>query len=156
MPDLVIPRLRPEWLKMQFPDEPIVVGVIANMGKQWVCFHATQPSQYNERFDSPAGVDTGTIKYLVSVGVNVFLHYPKGMCRVYAATTARLHDMLVAHKDCHDTVTRAGQFRTRVFMPRLQWTTFLVKEPYDFHKFEPPSLSDETRIDPEGVVLWRR
>lgn len=143
-------QTRFEWVKMFYPDakKGIIVGIIHQVvragGPVWVFDHRTDDSQGTA--DSPMGIDVGTLRYLASLQPSVTeVHFlPHG-------SPALLTAPLPAFAAMPSTVSTLGDgsLRTRVFLPRGQWTPV---RPYPEMR---PAYWAATHLREDGHVIVR-
>lgn len=154
-----------EWVKMFYPDGPrgaltgIVVGivhpflpgkgVVAAPTSYWVFDHRTDDTQGSARFNSPMGLDVGTLRYLRALDPPVTdVHFwPEGSPVMLQAPLAAFEapDAVTA-----TSRTIAGKPRTRIFVPTHRWT------PLPLYNELKPVYWKVTHLQEDGSVIERK
>lgn len=144
-------RTRFEWVKMFYPDMPkgTPTGIIRQPpgSSLWVFDHRTPESQWSDRFNSPMGIDVGTLAHLFRLNTPIIeVHWgEKGSTDpLYAAP-------LALFKTVSPVVVQlsGGAPRTRVFLPITHWVQHPWYEPVE------PLYWTVTHLTENGTVTAR-
>lgn len=121
-------------LKVRHNNEAKMVGKVFRVGRRLICLHEESGSQGHIKSDSPGGIDTVVVDWLLEAKVDEFHHFNRSTKMLYVASISDIATL---------GIKETSDGRTRAYLGYPWWCDRKGPLPYDI-----PWIDRELALDP--------